>query len=485
MFTPNLTPLFLFTDDDLMQNNQGTNTDPVVVTRKPLHDTYNVVRVEFLDRGNSYNTALAEWTDPLDIAVNGIRVMPNKTFHQICDARVAGTVAALIGQRQLYIRNTYQFTVRADYSILEPMDLIALTDAGLGLVDQLLRITEVEDDQNDIFTITAEEMFVGTATAPKYNFQAAQGYAANFAVTPFSVATPDVFTAPPNLVGAGGGYELWVATASSGLTYSGSTSGDYGGADVYASMDGNTYSYLGQINGMARYGTITAVVTAAQTSINVALLATAAAEGLQLTSASASDFANNRALIYLDGEFICFESASLIGAGEYTLSPVTRGLFGTAPVPHAAGARWARLDESIFKFAFDPGMVGQEITLKFCAFNSLGRNTQPLDEAVAHVYTITEQSAQPTLSRLRAVASPWSARRRLRARRRQHGMPRVRRRNRIRAAARRHAMPRRPTPTACSGCPRIQRRAIAIRISPTPSTSLAPVPGSFMNLESK
>ncbi len=401
-YTPNLQPLFAFTDDDLMSNNQGTNNDPIVVTRKSLTETYNVVRVEFLDRGNSYNTALAEWTDPLDIAVNGIRVMPNKTFHQICDARVAGVVAALIGQRQLYIRNTYQFTVRADYSLLEPMDLISITDANLGITDLLVRITEIEDDQNDIFTITAEDTLVGTASAPKYNFQLAQGYAANFATLPLSVAAPVIFSAPPGLIGAGGGYELWIAVGQGSDTYAGSTNGTYGGCDVYASLDTTTYNYVGRISGEARYGTIPSNVGATNSSITVTLNAGGIAANLQLSSASASDYANNRALIYLDGEIIGFESATLIGTGEYTLSPVTRGLFGTGPstgvgVTHSAGASWARLDESIFSFPFDAGMVGDTINLKFTSYNSVGRAEQTLAEATAYPYLIESQSVNQLL----------------------------------------------------------------------------------------
>jgi hypothetical protein len=388
-FSPNLTPLFAFTDDDFMPNSEGTNDDPVVMTRKPLTETYNVVRIEYLDRGNSYNTAIAEWTDPLDQALNGIRVMSNKTFHQICDTRVAANVAALIGQRQLYIRNTYTFTVRADYSLLEPMDLVSITDANLGITNKLVRITETQDDENDLFTIHAEEMFVGTASAPKYNFQPAQGYAANFAATPVPIDTPVVFTAPPALVAAAGGYELWIAAGPS-------TGGQYGGCSVFASMDGTTYGFLGSITGQARYGTASAV-TATATSITLTLAAGAVANGLQLTNASAADYAANRALIWLDGEIIGFENVTLVSSGVYTLSPISRGLFGTGPSQgigdaHSAGASWARLDETIFKFAFDPGMIGQTIDLKLPTFNTVQRSVQSLSAATAYAHLITATS---------------------------------------------------------------------------------------------
>jgi hypothetical protein len=395
-YTPNLEPLFSFTDSDYMKNNQGNNDDPVVVIRKPLTETYNVVRVEFLDRGNSYNTALAEWTDPLDIAVNGIRVMANKSFHQICDARVAGQVAALIGQRQLYVRNTYQFTVRADYSILEPMDLVSITDSNLGINDLLVRITETQDDKDDVFTITAEDVLVGTASAPKYNFQFAQGYAANFATLPFLAAAPVVFSVPAPLVGAGGGYELAIAVGPGTTVYGGGTNGDWGGCDAYGSLDGVTYRYIGRVSGAARYGTIMSAITATALSVNLELTAGAIELGLQMENATTADFAANRALLYLDGEIVGFEYVTSIGSGQYEVA-ISRGLFGTTAVAHAAGASWARLDQSILYFTFDPGMVGSTLYMEFTAFNSVGRNEQPQSESTVFTHLIEVQNGSQLL----------------------------------------------------------------------------------------
>jgi len=390
-FTPNLQPLFAFTDDDYMMSTSGSggaaasNEDPVQMSRKPLTETYNVVRVEFFDRSNNYNAAIAEWSDPLDIAINGIRCMATKTFHQITNAHTALQVASLIGQRQLYIRNTYQFSVRADlYSLLEPMDLVAITDKNLGLNNVLVRIIETQDDKDDLFTITAEEMLVGTASAPRYNIQAAQGYYANYAQLPPAVATPVIFSSPPALVGPGGGYEIWCGVAA-GTPLAGE-SDVYGGCNVFASMDDLTWDYLGSMSGQSRIGTVTAAhaIGAADTTIYLTMNAQSVTDGYQLNAASPADFAANRALIYVDGEIMGFQTVTLLSAGNYSLS-VSRGLFGTPATTHAAGAAWARLDQAIFKFAFDPGMIGQTMYLKFYAFSEVGQEVQATATAYSHV----------------------------------------------------------------------------------------------------
>jgi putative tail protein len=393
-FVPNLTPLFSLNDDDFMPNKEGDNDDPVVMIRKSVqNETFNVVRVEFLDRGNAYNVSLAEWADPLDQAVNGIRVMGNKTFHQICDASVANQVAALIGQRQLYVRNRYQFTVRADYSILEPMDIIEITDSNLGITNLLVRITETQDDEDDTFTITAEDMLLGSGSAPRYNFSTAAGYNANFATLPFAVAAPIIFSVPPPLVpGGNGGYALAVAVGPGTTVYGGGTDGDYGGCDAYASLDTDVYNYVGRVNGAARIGTLTGAINATVTSAVMTLSAGAQALGLQLNSASSANFAANRALMYLDGEIIGYETCSLGSPGVYTVT-ISRGLFGTGPSPgvgiaHANGAKWTVLDETILYMNFDPGMIGQTLSLQFTSYNSVGRAEQSLSEATVYTYVI-------------------------------------------------------------------------------------------------
>lgn len=362
-YTPNLAPLFSFTDDDYCP---AEDEDPVIVRRKPSSETYNRVRVEFLDSSNQYNTAIAEATDAQDIALNGERTMQTINLHGITSAALARQIAQLILQRQLYIRNEYTFRLRADYSLLEPMDPISITDSTLGLSNVLVRITETEDDEEDFFMVTAEEMLVGPASAPLYDWQAAQGYAANYAASPGSVSTPLIFAMPPLLVDVNGGYELAIAVSGANA--------NWGGCDVFWSVDNVNFFYVGTIHGPARYGTLRSTFASGSDPDTTNTLALQLANtNLQLVSASSTDADNLRTLMYVDGEIIAYSTTTLVGAGQYNLGTrIRRGKYGSAIASHASGTSWARLDAAIFRIPFDPGDIGKTIYFKFPSFNIYG-----------------------------------------------------------------------------------------------------------------
>ena len=61
-------------------------------------------------------------------------------------------------QRRAYIRNSYKFKLGWRYALLEPMDIVLLTDAALGLAGKAVRITAIEEDDNGELTITADEI---------------------------------------------------------------------------------------------------------------------------------------------------------------------------------------------------------------------------------------------------------------------------------------------------------------------------------------
>jgi len=64
----------------------------------------------------------------------------------------------LLLQRKAYIRNTCKFKLGWRYALLEPMDIVLLTDATLGLAGKAVRITAIEEDDNGELTITADEI---------------------------------------------------------------------------------------------------------------------------------------------------------------------------------------------------------------------------------------------------------------------------------------------------------------------------------------
>ena len=94
------------TDDDFIVSGAQ---DPVKVERKTNADAFNQIQVEYLDRNNDYNVAIAEVKDQANIEQYGLRPKDAIKMHGICDAKVAQKVAQQLLQRALYVRNEYEF----------------------------------------------------------------------------------------------------------------------------------------------------------------------------------------------------------------------------------------------------------------------------------------------------------------------------------------------------------------------------------------
>ncbi len=387
-YTPNLTPVYSFTDSDFCPKSRD---EPVRLTRTPISKTYNIVNVEYLDRSNYYNPAPVSASDMGDIAVRGPRAMSTLSFHQITSATVAKMAAQLILQFQLYERNTYEFRVRSDYSLLEPMDYIALTDSGLGLSNQVCRIVEVQDDADNFVTIKAMEVPGTVRNTPQYNWDASQGYAANFDEAPGSVQAPVIFQMPQIAASISEGITLGIAVC-------GPTSAAFwGGAEVYCSLDGgSTYEWVGTVgsNGPARYGTTTGAISAVAdpdttTTLPVALANTTEQLSTAVTHADA-DAAQTLIMVGngSTAEIMAYGTAALVSAGNYNLSYLRRGMYGSLDQAHASMVPFVRLDGSIFQIPMDPGMAGQTVYFKFTSFNSVGRATEELSAVTAYSYTL-------------------------------------------------------------------------------------------------
>src|SRR3546814_8387867 len=81
---------------------------------------------------------------------------------------MASLSGQLMLQRKLYIRNQYKFTLSWEYCLLEPMDVVTLTDARLGLAQRPVRIVELEEDDQGNLAFTAEDFIAGIGQATAY-----------------------------------------------------------------------------------------------------------------------------------------------------------------------------------------------------------------------------------------------------------------------------------------------------------------------------
>jgi hypothetical protein len=287
-------------DDDFLPN-EGTSSigvsaftsdDPVVCVRKRQSDAYNDVKVEYVDRGNGYNPAIVEAQDDAAINQFGLRPADTKTLHFFCYEQAALTSAQLqLGRQQ--IRNQYSFTVPWFYILLDPMDVIEITDIALGLNAQTVRIIEITENQEDwSLTFTAEDYLVGTGTTPAYGTQPRAGYVPNYNTAPNSTVEPVIFE-PPVQLATTGGLELWLL---------GGGDSTVGGYDAYVSTDGNSYRWVGRQTGGNRVGFTTSILPSAANpdttdTVSVDLSST---EG-QLSPGTSLDAQNATTLCYLGG----------------------------------------------------------------------------------------------------------------------------------------------------------------------------------------
>lgn len=363
-YTPNVTPLYDLTDDDF----QETGGDPVTVTRKRQADAFNAVQVEYLNRNNQYNIETVEARDQANIEAYGLRQMQPVKLHEVCVPSVAKLVAQTILQRQLYIRNEYGFVLSWKYCLLEPMDVVTLADAALGLNLTPVRITSVEENYEGLLTVTAEEMPYGVSQPALYPHTGGAGYQPNFNIAPPNSNAPLIFTPPLEL--ATSTLELWMAACGPV---------GWGGCNVWVSSDGNTYKQVGTMHGNSRMGVLSSVLAAGADPdvVNTAHVNLAQSLGVMFSGTQA-DADLLHTLCYVDGEFISYQDAVLVAANQYDLSYLRRGAYGSQVSAHAAGAPFARLDDAIFKLPYTADQIGTTLWVKLQAFNQYQGGYQDL-----------------------------------------------------------------------------------------------------------
>jgi hypothetical protein len=395
-FTPNVTPIYDLSDDDFKAER---DEDPLQVSRTDPYKAYNVWRLECADRANAYNMTLVESRDQNAIELYGMRIAPTVTAHEICDVDVGSLSGQLMLQRAVYIRNSYKFRLSWEYCLLDPMDLVTVTDSILGLDKAPVRITEIEEDENGFLQVTAEEFPLGVATATLYPTQSAAGTVLNRNAAPDPVNAPIIFEPPASLVGST--LQVWMAVSGGS---GGAADPNWGGCYVWLSLDGTSYSQIGAVTAPARMGATTAALPSYSGSNPDAadtLAVNLAESGGVLSSGSAADAAAGNTLCMIDSELVSYETATLTSANRYSLSTLYRGLYGTGIVSHSIGAPFARLDAAIFKYDLPAQYVGVELSIKLQSFNVFGGGVQDLSTCTAYTYRPTGAGSD------HPVASAW------------------------------------------------------------------------------
>lgn len=372
-YTPAVTPIYALTDDDFLPV-EG-EIFPIRVIRKAPGDQKNSLRIEYKDRLQDYTSTPVEVQDDAHIAQFGSRPGDTRRYEAIKVGSIAQTVAWMQLQRGLYVLSTYEFKLGWRYCRLEPMDVVTLTHPGMQMDAVPVRILEIEDGPDGVFSIVAEDFVQGAGLAPLVQPPPAGGYSTNVNVAPGDAATPVLFEPPILLAGQP---EVWIATSGGA---------HFGGCDVWVSLDNVTYEHAGSLAGKSCYGTAGLAAGADPDNANT-LAVDLTMSGGTLAGVTADDRDLLRSLCVVGGELVSFRDAALTAPGRYNLTSLRRGAYGTAAVAHAPGTPFVRLDGQVFRYAVTPAMVGKTLYVKLQAYNEFGGAHQDIATLSPTAYVI-------------------------------------------------------------------------------------------------
>jgi hypothetical protein len=305
---------------------------------------------------------------------------------------MAGKVIELIGQRVVNIRGGYEFTLDPKFCRLEPMDKLTLTDSGLGLDAKAVMIETVDENEDDTLTIFAREYPGSVGHSDGIVTSGATPSNPNALADPGDINPPIIFEPPAALLAAQGVTtpQIWAAVSGGDGT---DFNPDWGGATVWVSSDGTSYSQIGEISAPARMGVTTAGLTSdagPNPDITHTLSVDLSMSGGELTAGSSADAQADVTLCYVDGEYLSYTDVTLTGPYAYDLDgELWRGLYGTATGAHSSGADFARLDDAIFKYDLPTAYVGVTLYFKFTSYNLRGQAEQDLADVTAYTYDPT------------------------------------------------------------------------------------------------
>jgi hypothetical protein len=381
-FNPNIAPAYNLTDHDFV--TAKGNDDPVLVARLDPFALPTIQRVEVSARTNQYAMQTVEARDQSQIELYGPLVGATVTAHEICDPIVVGSIVAqAILQRNLYVRAHFTFKLSWEYCLLDPMDVVSISDANLGLNAYAVRIVQIEEDDSGVLTVTAEEMTTGVSTPKLYPTQVPAGASLNQGVVPDLVNAPLIYEPPASLTG--GVPQLWLgASGGSG----GLADPNWGGAYVWASIDNVTYTQIGTITQPMRQGSLMGAITAVSGwDTTNALQVNLTESGGELDGTTQASAQQGVTLALVDNELLAYATATLAALHKYNITGLQRGMHGTTPAAHATNAAFFRLDDAVVKYDLPANYVGATLWLKFQGFNVFFSGLQSLASCVAYSYT--------------------------------------------------------------------------------------------------
>jgi hypothetical protein len=393
-FVPVTSPQYDLTPDHFLGEDGGA----VEVENQSSADVLNIFPVEYLERNPTadpvtgapadpaapYNVCTVEEPEAADSSLNGEKRAPAASLHCITTGAVAQAISRIKAQRSVYYESkTYRFSLGARFSMLEPTDLITLTDSNMGLDHVTVRIRTIEEDENGDLHVEAEP-WLGTPHPTLHATQTPDGGGAKVNAYPYSANPPIMVMLP--------------AAMTSGPTIAIGTSGaskDWGGAEVWTSWDGSSFAYAGDVRPCVHGRLTSALAAGAPLDTTGTLQVDLSLSSGQLPSATAGDRDGFVTACWVDGEVVSYATSALVSGYTYNLTSLRRGAYGTVSGAHLAGSSFLRLNSNVLQVPIPASRAGGTLYVKLASFNLTRSAMQDISSVPVYAYAIPASATAP------------------------------------------------------------------------------------------
>jgi len=373
---------------------------PVTVTRAARQESYNKVKVNYMDRNLEYRQSFVEINDEVDQDLNGIRARefpPKFVMTEI----VAQKIASRTLWSNLYAKDLYSFKLGAKDLDLEPGDVITLVDSfhpdpelSSGV---RCRISHWDEERPMVFSVKGvkEVEYINTSTTA---LNSASNQSHNQLFGPVrDVADFRMYELPREFQGANPTLFVGYNQLSPVM-----------GANLYISADGTSFAKADDATPYIISGIFADALpdrggqyieenvkfylmpdtrsTDVQTGFNPA--SPTYAQTHALDDVGGPSRALGGGTIFAGSEAMAYEGLNLIAQNEYRVDKLYRGWGGTNVHGHSSGAYWHKHAGGVFTRPYNEDKIGTIIHYKVTPFNFSGVETD-VASVDARTYQIT------------------------------------------------------------------------------------------------
>lgn len=337
---------------------EGEWEPPVRTARAAIQDTFNLIRVNYLDRSLAYRQNQVEIGDEVDQDLNGIRLREFPPQFVMTE-ELASRIAVRTLWSNLYGRDVYDFQLSWKDTDLEPGDVVTLVDSFSNL-NTLARITYKKEESPGLMTVSALQELQYDALA-------------KLDITSANLTEPPSTLPPATEAVAVSAYELPEEFSNQPTVYVGWRSDvQVAGAFLYTSTDGVSFAIAEQIPVYTDAGVLLTDLPSNSDFVDNVIVVMQPGSGFNVSSNSPLAFNDTLSLtpdrpsgataMWVGSEMIAYDDITSLDQNKYRLDRVYRGWGGTHIHDHSSGdSFWFQFGGGIGEVQYTPDQVGEKI----------------------------------------------------------------------------------------------------------------------------